>query len=103
MTFGKIEKNLRLDNGLTMDEVAKAIGINKSDISRYENEITKPNAEVVIKFAKYYGVTTDYLLGLTTEKKTKKKTDDDNSAWDFHYSGHGDYEEERRCFYGDFG
>lgn len=102
MTFGSIEKDLRLNNGLSMEEVAKAIGINKSDISRYENGKTKPNAEVVIKFAKYYGVTTDYLLGLTTEKKTKKKTDDDNSAWDFHYSGHGDYYEEMRCFYGDF-
>lgn len=33
----------------------------------------------------------------------KKTSSDDSSAWDFHYSGHGDYEEERRCFYGDFG
>jgi transcriptional regulator with XRE-family HTH domain len=67
MTFGKIEKNLRLNNGLTMEEVAKSIGINRSDISRYENELTKPNAEVVVKLAKYYGVTTDYLLGVSNE------------------------------------
>lgn len=38
----------------------------------------------------------------TMAKKAPKKSDD-SSAWDFHYSGHGDYEEERRCFYGDFG
>ena len=38
------------------------------------------------------------------KQTTKKKTSsDDSSAWDFHFSGHGDYEEERRCFYGDFG
>ena len=36
-----------------------------------------------------------------THKDKYIKTDD-SSAWDFHYSGHGDYEEERRCFYGDF-
>ncbi len=67
MTFGEIEKNLRLNNGLTMEEVAKAIGINRSDISRYERDMTKPNSEVVVKFAKYYKVTTDYLLGLSKE------------------------------------
>lgn len=39
------------------------------------------------------------------KKQTRKKetSSNDSSAWDFHYSGHGDYEEERRCFYGDFG
>lgn len=37
------------------------------------------------------------------KKQTRKKTSSsDSSAWDFHYSGHGDYEEERRCFYGDY-
>lgn len=25
-----------------------------------------------------------------------------SDAWDFHWDGHGDYEESRRCFYGDF-
>lgn len=34
-------------------------------------------------------------------KKSKKK--EDTNGWDFHYNGHGDYEEQRRCFYGDFG
>ena len=26
----------------------------------------------------------------------------DNSAWDYHYDGSGDYREGERCFYGDF-
>lgn len=37
------------------------------------------------------------------EKTKKSKKKEDTSAWDFHYNGHGDYEEQRRCFYGDFG
>jgi len=43
--------------------------------------------------------------GVCKKKQTRKEktSSDDSSAWDFHYSGHGDYEEERRCFYGDFG
>lgn len=37
-----------------------------------------------------------------TRKKKTPSSSSDSGAWDFHYSGHGDYEEERRCFYGDF-
>lgn len=37
-----------------------------------------------------------------TRKKKTPVSSSDSGAWDFHYSGHGDYEEERRCFYGDF-
>lgn len=33
----------------------------------------------------------------------KKTSSNDSSAWDFHYDGYGNYEEQRRCFYGDFG
>ena len=36
-------------------------------------------------------------------KNKDKKKDSSSSAWDFHYSGHGDYMEEMRCFYGEFG
>ena len=38
-------------------------------------------------------------------RKTKKKSqssESSSSAWDFHWDGRGDYEESRRCFYGDF-
>ena len=38
-------------------------------------------------------------------KETKKKSqssESSSSAWDFHWDGRGDYEESRRCFYGDF-
>lgn len=34
--------------------------------------------------------------------KNKNKKETSSSAWDFHYSGHGDYMEEMRCFYGNF-
>ncbi len=34
--------------------------------------------------------------------KNKGKSKEDNSSWDFHWDGRGDYEESRRCFYGDF-
>ena len=37
------------------------------------------------------------------EIKLKEKEDRHDPSWDFHWDGHGSYEESRRCFYGDFG
>ena len=36
-------------------------------------------------------------------KKELNNKNEDYSSWDFHWNGRGDYEEARRCFYGDFG
>lgn len=36
------------------------------------------------------------------KKENEKLKNFDNSRWDFHWDGRGDYEESRRCFYGDF-
>jgi len=35
-------------------------------------------------------------------KKKKNRKNENYSAWDFHWNGRGDYEESKRCFYGDF-
>lgn len=35
-------------------------------------------------------------------KKKKNKKNENYSAWDFHWNGRRDYEESKRCFYGDF-
>lgn len=36
------------------------------------------------------------------KRKLKAEKTRNDPAWDFHWNGHGDYEEARRCFYGDF-
>ena len=35
-------------------------------------------------------------------KKKSQSSESSSSSWDFHWDGRGDYEESRRCFYGDF-
>lgn len=42
----------------------------------------------------------DFMEIKEPHKKVEKEID--NSAWEFHWDGRGSYEEERRCFYGDF-
>jgi len=45
-------------------ELARAVGVSQSGIKQWENAERIPNAEAVVKFAKFFGVSTDYLLGL---------------------------------------
>ena len=56
-------KLLRNSKHLRQDEVAKRIGVNKSAISTYESGTRQPSYEVLIRLAKLYQVSIDYLLG----------------------------------------
>ena len=55
---------LRKYAGLSQYEFADAIGMSRNGICNYENKKRVPDAETIIKIAKYFKVTTDYLLGL---------------------------------------
>ena len=60
---------LRKDKKLGQKEVAQAIGISAGTISNYENDEYKDiSLSVLIKFAKFYGVSLDWLVGLTENR-----------------------------------
>ena len=61
-------KELREYNDLTQEQVAQAIGIKREQYRRYETGINEIKASYIIKFAKFYEVTSDYILGLTDKK-----------------------------------
>ena len=56
-------KELRLERTLSQSQLAKAIGISQSAIAYWETEQRTPNAQAIIILARYFNVTTDYLLG----------------------------------------
>lgn len=60
-------KELREKAGLSMDQLAKELQITKSRINMWENNGTVPRMDVLIELAKYFDVTTDYLLGNDNE------------------------------------
>lgn len=66
--FGDILKSLRKRNNLTQSELGRHIGLSKAVISKYETGIGYPDFKTVIRLAKYFGVTTDYLLGAENGK-----------------------------------
>lgn len=62
--FSKKLKILRKKRGITQQELADAINISRSTIAGYEIEDKQPSYEVIAKIAKYFSVSTDFLLGI---------------------------------------
>lgn len=71
LTLGEKLKDLRTAAGLSLVELEEATGISKSALGSYESDDTKKEITIapLITLAKYYGVTTDYLLGMTDNKE----------------------------------
>ena len=62
--FGSNLKRLRIQEGLTQQQLANQIGVTKSVVSYYELQERHPSPEVLIKLAAVFHVSTDYLLGI---------------------------------------
>lgn len=62
-------KQLREDRGLIQAILASELGITQQMLSKYERDIALVKVDVLIKIAKYFNVTTDYLLGVSDVKR----------------------------------
>lgn len=62
-------RDLREDRDLTQREVADYLHIKQNTYSQYENGLRQLPIEHLISLAKFYQTSTDYILGLTKEKK----------------------------------
>jgi transcriptional regulator with XRE-family HTH domain len=67
MNFSDRLKELRIDRGLTVRELASVFDVSPSTISNYEQEYRRPDFETLGKFADYFDVSTDYILGRTED------------------------------------
>ena len=63
--YGERIKELRLEQGLTQSELAKAMNTTQKSISKYEREFLDLSTDMIIALCKYFNVSADYLLGLT--------------------------------------
>lgn len=70
LTIQERLKDLRVvDRGLSLEQLAEQTGLSKSALGKYESEDFKDISPFAIAtLAKFYGVSTDYLLGLTEQK-----------------------------------
>lgn len=69
LTIGEKLKDLRVEHGLNLEELAMQTGLSKSALGSYESEDDKDiSHRSIAVLAKFYGVSADYLLGLTETK-----------------------------------
>ena len=80
MCFSKRLKELRLNNGLTQKDLAKAIEVGRTTISEYESGKIVPKQEGLLKIANHFNVSVDYLTGVSNERATRKQNASDLDA-----------------------
>lgn len=61
-------RNLIEEKGTTLDVLAAEFNTTRQTVSNWQNGVTVPDAVSICDIARYFGVTTDYLLGLTDVK-----------------------------------
>lgn len=64
MEYGKFFKECRKESGFSQSYVAEKLGIHQSNISDWENDVSRPDYEKLIELSKIYNVTLYQLLGL---------------------------------------
>lgn len=60
---------LRTARGISQVKLGEILGVSKQSVSNWENDNIQPSIEILMKLSEYFGVSTDYLLGVE-EKRT---------------------------------
>lgn len=64
-SIGARIRDLRQAREKTQDELGKVLGVGNSTISLYESDSRRPDVDTLLRLAKFFRVSTDYLLGRT--------------------------------------
>lgn len=80
LSAGNNIKRMRLEKGLTQEEVAQHLGVSFQSVSKWERGDGYPDIEMLPSIAHYFGVSIDELLGVSDSVK-KEKYDEINEKW----------------------
>ena len=63
-------KDLRIERGLSLQELSEQTGLSRAALGNYETDDYKEiTHKAIVIMADFYGVTSDYLLGLTENRE----------------------------------
>ena len=62
-------RELRKSKGMNQDTLASFVGVSQQTISKIERDINSMSIDILVQIAKHFNVTTDYLLGISDEKR----------------------------------
>lgn len=68
MTLNENIKQLRQTRNLSQVDLARALGVTKQSISNWENNNIQPSIDMLIQLARFFSVSTDFMLGLDERK-----------------------------------
>jgi transcriptional regulator with XRE-family HTH domain len=66
--FGSRLKQLRKEKGLTQQQLAALLKIGRPTVAGYETKGKEPDFEKIMWLSAFFGVTTDYLLGISNNR-----------------------------------
>jgi Predicted transcriptional regulators len=72
LSIGEKIKSLRKQNDVTQEKLADYLNISYQAVSKWENGTTLPDISMVIRLANFFGVTTDELLEVDTQRKNQE-------------------------------
>ena len=88
-------KKLREEKGLKQSDLAKIFNISPSSIGMYETDKREPDDELKLKFAEYFNVSIDYLMGNTDNRDSDEQSNIKDDEIDIaFYEGYKDLEDE---------
>lgn len=70
----KTLKDLRLNKKISQQKLANDLDVSRSTIAMWESDSSQPDNTMLIRLAKYFSVSTDYLLGNSTEPSSDSKS-----------------------------
>lgn len=66
-------RNLRIDRNLTQADIAKELNIKQNTYCQYEIGVLRYPIDVIVKLARFYDTSVDYLLDLTDNPRPYKR------------------------------
>lgn len=69
MTIGQRLQAERKILQMTLEQISESLDISYQAYRKFEKDICHPSVETLIKIAKMYNLSTDYILGLTEDKR----------------------------------
>lgn len=73
MDYCKRIYDLRIDNDLRQEDIAKILNTTKQTYGRYEKGVLKLSIEDLKTLCKFYNVSSDYIIGLTDKPEPNYK------------------------------
>ena len=66
--LGERIKELRMAMNINQVYLAEQMGVSKQSVSNWENDNILPSVDVLVRLAKFFHVSCDYLLGINSDK-----------------------------------